>query len=63
MELTLDHNRGMNFQDVAKAGLVFGDEDLDPEEEKERQNELTEQYKPLIDWLKAEASNVVRNGE
>ncbi|EIN10746.1 heat shock protein Hsp90 [Punctularia strigosozonata HHB-11173 SS5] len=53
--------KGLYFQDVAKAGLVFGDEDLDPEEEKEMQKELTEQYKPLIDWLRLEASNVVRS--
>ncbi|TCD70817.1 hypothetical protein EIP91_001507 [Steccherinum ochraceum] len=49
------------FQDVAKAGLKFGDEDLDAEEEKERQKELTEEYQPLLDWLKKEASEVVRD--
>ncbi|KAI0347202.1 heat shock protein Hsp90 [Trametopsis cervina] len=47
------------FQDVAKAGLIFGDED--PKEEKERQKELTEQYKPLIDFLKKETESVIRD--
>ncbi|CDO71337.1 hypothetical protein BN946_scf184908.g95 [Trametes cinnabarina] len=42
------------FQDVAKAGLKFGDEDLSPEEEKEEQALLTEKYKPLIEWLRKE---------
>ncbi|KAJ3555888.1 hypothetical protein NM688_g2333 [Phlebia brevispora] len=49
------------FQDVAKAGLKFGDEDADPEEEKERQQVLTEQYKPLLEWLKKEAGEIVRD--
>ncbi|GJE84143.1 heat shock protein Hsp90 [Phanerochaete sordida] len=49
------------FQDVAKAGLKFGDEEEDPEEEKERQKELTEQYKPLLEWFKNEAKDAVRN--
>ncbi|EKM59171.1 uncharacterized protein PHACADRAFT_249432 [Phanerochaete carnosa HHB-10118-sp] len=51
----------MSFQDVAKSGLKFGDEEEDPEEEKERQKELTEQYKPLIDWFKKETNDFVRN--
>ncbi|KAJ8455307.1 hypothetical protein ONZ51_g12522 [Trametes cubensis] len=42
------------FQDVAKAGLKFGDEDMDPEEEKEEQERLTEKFKPLIEWLRQE---------
>ncbi|KAI0677113.1 heat shock protein Hsp90 [Trametes maxima] len=42
------------FQDVAKGGLKFGDEELDPEEEKEEQARLTEKYKPLIEWLRKE---------
>ncbi|KAI9001433.1 heat shock protein Hsp90 [Trametes punicea] len=42
------------FQDVAKAGLKFGDEDMDPEEEKEEQARLTEKFKPLIEWLRKE---------
>ncbi|KAI0368136.1 heat shock protein Hsp90 [Pilatotrama ljubarskyi] len=42
------------FQDVAKAGLKFGDEEMDPEEEKEEQARLTEKFKPLIEWLRKE---------
>jgi len=49
------------FQDVAKAGLKFGDEELAAAEEKEQQNALTQQFKPLLDWLKAEANGVVRD--
>ncbi|PSS05372.1 hypothetical protein PHLCEN_2v3861 [Hermanssonia centrifuga] len=49
------------FQDVAKAGLKFGDEEEDPAEEKEKQKALTEQYKPLLDWLKKESKDVVRD--
>ncbi|KAH8118404.1 heat shock protein Hsp90 [Phellopilus nigrolimitatus] len=49
------------FQDVAKAGLKFGDEDLDPEEEKESQKELAEKFEPLLKWLKAQAGNIVRD--
>ena len=52
----------LSFQDVAKTGLKFGDEEEDPEEEKERQKELTEQYKPLLEWFKQETKDVVRNG-
>ena len=69
------------FQDVAKAGLKFGDEgitmcflrkncslnflfqDLDPEEEKEQLNDIKERFKPLIMWLKGQASEVVRDGK
>ncbi|KAL5508189.1 hypothetical protein ACEPAH_5808 [Sanghuangporus vaninii] len=51
----------MSFQDVAKAGLKFGDEDLDQEEEKEQQKELSEKYKPLITWLREHAQGVVRD--
>lgn len=52
----------MPFQDVAKSGLKFGDEDEDPAEEKARQKELTEQYKPLLEWFKKEVGEIVRNG-
>jgi heat shock protein 90kDa beta len=37
--------------------------DEDPEEEKERQKQLTEEYKPLLDWIKKETKDIVRNGE
>jgi heat shock protein beta len=45
------------FQDVAKAGLKFGDEELDPEDKVA----FTEKYKPLLDWIKAEVSHVVED--
>ena len=54
--------RNIPFQDVAKAGLKFGDEDLDPEEEKAHKKELEERYKPLVDWLKKEAGDAVMDG-
>jgi len=47
----------ISFQDVAKAGLKFGDE----EEEKEHEESLTEKYKPLLDWLKKQSEGVVRD--
>jgi len=49
------------FQDVAKAGLKFGDEDKDDEDEKELHKETTERFKPLLDWLKEQASDTVRD--
>ncbi|KAI0080893.1 cation-transporting ATPase [Panus rudis PR-1116 ss-1] len=49
----------IRFQDVAKAGLKFGDED--PAQEKAELEEQTERYKPLLDWLKKEAAGVVRD--
>ncbi|KAI0796792.1 cation-transporting ATPase [Abortiporus biennis] len=45
------------FQDVAKAGLKFGDEDDD----EETMNALSEKYRPLLDWLKKEAEDIVRD--
>jgi len=55
------HWKNVPFQDVAKAGLKFGDEELDPEEEKERLDGLNEKFKPLLEWLKQEAKDVVRD--
>ncbi|SJL01979.1 uncharacterized protein ARMOST_05303 [Armillaria ostoyae] len=49
------------FQDVAKVGLKFGDEDLDAEEVTENQEALAEKFKPLLDYLKKEAEGVVRD--
>ncbi|PBK72579.1 HSP90-domain-containing protein [Armillaria solidipes] len=51
----------ISFQDVAKVGLKFGDEDLDAEEAKENQEALAEKFKPLLDYLKKEAEGVVRD--
>ncbi|EGN93056.1 hypothetical protein SERLA73DRAFT_79097 [Serpula lacrymans var. lacrymans S7.3] len=53
--------KGIVFQDVAKAGMEFGDEDLDPKAEKEEQELLKEKFTPLLEWLKAEALGVVRD--
>ncbi|TFK43547.1 Hsp90 protein-domain-containing protein [Crucibulum laeve] len=58
---TLRQWKNVPFQDVAKAGLKFGDEDLDEEEEKEQQKILNEKFKPLLEWLKVEAKDVVRD--
>lgn len=50
--------RGVPFQDVAKAGLDFGD---DTPEEKDAIAELTDKYAPLLEWLKIEAGDNVKN--
>lgn len=36
---------------------------MSPEEEKEEQKKLTEEYQPLLNWLKEQAGDVVRDGE
>ncbi|EFI27700.1 cation-transporting ATPase [Coprinopsis cinerea okayama7 len=56
---TLRQWKGHLFQDAAKAGLKFGDED--PEEEAKREAELKEKFQPLIDWLKLEATDIVKD--
>ncbi|KEI36202.1 uncharacterized protein L969DRAFT_82929 [Mixia osmundae IAM 14324] len=43
---------GMKFQDVAKKGLIFGDEDDD--DSKAAEAELKEEYEPLVAYLKKE---------
>ncbi|KAJ3830537.1 Hsp90 protein-domain-containing protein [Lentinula raphanica] len=53
--------KNVPFQDIAKVGLKFGDEDMDEEEEKQLQKEAAEKYKPLMDYLKKQAQNVVRD--
>ncbi|KAG1770099.1 Hsp90 protein-domain-containing protein [Suillus occidentalis] len=50
--------KGVPFQDVAKAGLDFGD---DTPEEKDTIAELTDKYAPLLEWLKIEAGDNVKN--
>ncbi|KAI6164847.1 cation-transporting ATPase [Pisolithus thermaeus] len=50
--------KGFKFQDVAKAGLDFGD---DTEEDKDVMADLQEKYAPLLEWLKVEAQEVVRD--
>ena len=70
--------RKLPFQDVAKAGLKFGDEGKyhvhlkyifylnimidEDDEDKESAEELAERYKPLLEWLKERSSHVVRDG-
>ncbi|KAK7695990.1 hypothetical protein QCA50_000630 [Cerrena zonata] len=51
--------KAVPFQDVAKAGLKFGDES--PEEEKAELESFAEQFKPLLTWLKKEAGELVRD--
>ncbi|KAF9009082.1 Hsp90 protein-domain-containing protein [Cyathus striatus] len=58
---TIRQWRNIQFQDVAKAGLKFGDEDLTEEEEKAEQEVLKEKFKPLVTWLKEEAKDTVRD--
>lgn len=36
--------------------------ELDPEEEKERQKEFEEEYKPLVEYLKKQVGDTVRDG-
>ncbi|KAI6119360.1 Hsp90 protein-domain-containing protein [Pisolithus croceorrhizus] len=55
---TLRTWKGFKFQDVAKAGLDFGD---DTEEDKDVMADLQEKYAPLLEWLKFEAQEVVRD--
>ncbi|KAF9221952.1 HSP90-domain-containing protein [Gyrodon lividus] len=50
--------KGIPFQDVARAGLKFGD---DSEEDVETMAALTEKFAPLLEWLKVEAGDNVRN--
>jgi hypothetical protein len=38
-------------------------QELDPKEEQEREKELAEKFKPLLEWLKGEAKDVVRDGK
>ncbi|KAF4574637.1 heat shock protein 90 family protein [Pleurotus pulmonarius] len=47
------------FQDVAKAGLKFGDEEAQKDEKAEMEA-AKEKFKPLLDYLKKEAGDKVR---
>jgi len=58
---TLRKHKKLPFQDVAKAGLKFGDEDGEEEDSKEAQKKLEEKFTPLLDWLKEETKEVVRD--
>ncbi|TRM67574.1 Hsp90 protein-domain-containing protein [Schizophyllum amplum] len=50
----------LRFQDVAKTGLKFGDEETE-EEEKAQLQEMKERFKPLTDYLRREAREAVRD--
>lgn len=60
----VDHQlyRRVPFQDVAKAGLKFGDEESQKDEKAEMEA-AKEKFKPLLDYLKKEAGDKVREGE
>jgi heat shock protein 90kDa beta len=51
--------KNIPFQDVAKIGLKFGDED--PEQEMDEKKQLEEKFQPLLDWLKGHTGDVVRD--
>jgi len=53
--------RDVPFQDIAKVGLKFGDEDDDEEAEKKQMKEAAKKYKSLIDYLRTQAKGVVRD--
>lgn len=55
--------RSLSFQDVAKAGLQFGDEGEESEDEKAEMEALAEKFQPLLMYLKLEAQGVVHDGE
>ncbi|KZP00017.1 heat shock protein Hsp90 [Calocera viscosa TUFC12733] len=50
---------GMAFQDVAKKGLQYGDEDMDAEADKAEQAGIAERFAPLLSWLKKEYTGTV----
>jgi len=41
---------------------TYNSSDLDPEEDKEQQKVLAQEFKTLLDWLKVEAKDIVRDG-
>ncbi|KAJ7667986.1 Hsp90 protein-domain-containing protein [Mycena polygramma] len=56
----LRHFKNVPFQDVAKAGLKFGDEEVE-EQEKEEKEAMTEKFQPLLKYLKSHSQDVVRD--
>ncbi|KAL7410302.1 Hsp90 protein-domain-containing protein [Mrakia frigida] len=63
-EVCLSHLRNyesMNFQDVTKKGLKFGDEDIVEADEKAEQERLTEEFSPLISWIKDAFKSVIKD--
>ncbi|KAI0036712.1 heat shock protein Hsp90 [Vararia minispora EC-137] len=53
--------KGIPFQDAAKAGLKFGDEKLDSDEDKALRKEEQDRFEPLTKWLKKQVDEVVRD--
>ncbi|KIY71447.1 HSP90-domain-containing protein [Cylindrobasidium torrendii FP15055 ss-10] len=53
--------KSLSFQDVAKAGLQFGDEGEESENEKAEMEALAEKFQPLLMYLKLEAQGVVHD--
>jgi heat shock protein beta len=53
--------RGLQFQDTAKKGLKFGDEDSN-EAEKQEEEEHKVEFAPLISYLKNQTEEFVRDG-
>jgi heat shock protein 90kDa beta len=51
----------MPFQDVAKKGLKYGDEDL--QQEKKDMEKFKEDYKPLIDFFVKSTNEAVKDGQ
>ena len=49
---SLPEFEGKKFQNVAKEGLKFGDED---EKQKKKKEALEKEYEPLMKWLKDDA--------
>jgi len=50
--------KNLSFQDVAKKGLKYGDEN--PETEREQLEDFTKQYEPLIDFFTRKTEGVVK---
>ncbi|KAJ7179213.1 Hsp90 protein-domain-containing protein [Mycena filopes] len=56
----LRHYKNVPFQDVAKAGLKFGDEEVEAQE-KEEKEEMAEKFQPLLKYLKDHSKDIVRD--
>lgn len=50
----------MRFQDVAKKGLQYGDEDI--EAEKAALAQWKEEYKPLVDFFVKSTKEAIKDG-
>jgi heat shock protein 90kDa beta len=50
----------MQFQDVAKKGLQYGDEDV--KQEKKDMDKFKEDYKPLVDFFVESTKEAIKDG-